>query len=181
MRKFRAGDRGPILDMALPELTDLIERRGRFDPPRFPAPVSPQGYHVLFRNDLMGLDPSHLSITISAGAFEHGANENGVTVWPNTDHFMWRDAERGIEILDAMIQCWDTEWACAYAFAPRSRSENGNTESSIRPWLAWTAKPLQPRPRPPFLRPYPYPFPLDDAGPPAEVRAWRGGKLDIWP
>src|SRR4051794_22262308 len=59
MRKFRLGDRGPILDMARAELADLIERRGRFDPPRYPAPVSPTGYSVLYRNDLMGLDPSY--------------------------------------------------------------------------------------------------------------------------
>jgi hypothetical protein len=181
MRRFRAGDRGPILEMKRSELTEMIERRGRFDPPRFPAPVGPQGYHILFRNDLMGLDPSHLSITISAGAAEPGANENGVRVWPNTDHSLWCDAERGIQILDAMIQCWDAEWACAYANVPRSRSGNDDTMSSVRPWLAWTAKPMEPRPNPPFRRPHPGPFPLDYAGPPGETRPWHGGELSIWP
>jgi hypothetical protein len=159
------------------ELAGLIERRGRFDPPRFPAPVSPQGYHTLYRNDLMGFDPSHLSITVSAGAYEYGANENHVWVWPNTDHPLWRDPECGIQVLDAMVQTWEPEWAITYG----SASEGEETKSRVRPWLAWTAKPLEPRPKPPYLRPYPYPFPLDDAGPAAEARPWRGGELRIWP
>jgi hypothetical protein len=160
--------------MASAELTELIERRGRFDPPRRPAPVSPTGYDVLYRNDLKGLDPSFLSISVRAGGYGSGA-ENRVRVWPERDHPLWREVERGVEVLDAMVECWDPEWACAYRFVP------GQELPRVRPWLAWMAKPLQPRPSPPYRRPYPYPFPLDYAGPPAEVRAWHGGELQIWP
>jgi hypothetical protein len=161
--------------MAVAELAEWIERRGRFDPPRYPAPVSSQGYHTLFRNDVPGLDPSHLSVTVSAGAYEYGANENDIWVWPEPNHPLWRDIERGVEVLDAMVQCWDAEWASAFQYMPVGETPG------VRPWLAWTAKPLQPRPNPPYGRPFPNPFPMDEAGPPAEVRRWQGGELSIWP
>jgi hypothetical protein len=181
MRKFRSGDRGPILDMTPAELAELIDRRGRFDPPRYPAPVSPTGYRVLYRNDLMGLDPSHFSVSIRAGEYGPGWVENRVEVWPQTDHPLWLDPERALQLLDAMVEIWEPEWASACASMLNPSSPGEEITSRVRPWLAWTAKPLQPRPNPPYGRPYPYPFPLDDAGPPTEVRPWHGGELSIWP
>ena len=171
-RKFREGDIGPILDMTSSELVDLIERRGRFDPPRFPADVSDQGYSILFRNDR--LDPSHLSIRVGAGAYERGANRNEVSVSPHRDHPLWRDPQFGIQILDALAEIWDAEWASAYAWL-------GRDEGGVRPWLAWTSEPLRVEPVPPYIQPYPYPFSRDDVPPPAEVRPWHGGELRIWP
>jgi hypothetical protein len=171
MRKFRPGDLGPILDMTSGELTDLIERRGRFDPPRFPAPVSPQGYDMMYRNDR--LDLSHLSVKVGAGGFGVGANRNEIWVWPDSDHAVWRNVERGTQVLDAMAECWDAEWASAYGFKA--------SNEGIRPWLAWTAEPLRLEPVPPYIQPYPYPFALDNVPLPAEVRPWHGGELRIWP
>jgi hypothetical protein len=179
-RKFRPADLGPILDMAGAELAELIERGGRVDPPAYPAPVSPEGFDLLYRNDLKGLDPSFVSLSVRAGQYGQGWTENRIGLRPEATHEVWRDTRQGIEILDAMIETWSPEWACAYALV-RSRSEENETGSRARPWLAWTAKPLQPRPNPPYGRPYPAPFPLDDAGPPAEVRPWHGGELRIWP
>jgi hypothetical protein len=181
MRKVRAGDPGPIVDMAAAELADMIDRRGRFDLPNFPAPVGPTGYDLLYRNDLMGHDPSFLSVSIQAGEYGPGWVENRVRVRPDTEHQVWRDPERGLQILDVMLQVWKPEWVCAYASKVVLSSEDDEIRSRVRPWLAWTLKPLQPRPNPPYARPYPAPFPLDDAGPPDEVRAWRGGELCIWP
>lgn len=181
MRRFRSGDLGPILDMPAEDLANLIERRGRFDPPRYPAPVSPTGYSVLYRNDLTGLDPSYLSVSIRAGQYGDGWVENRVEVWPQTDHPLWRDPEWAVQLLAAMVEVWEAEWASACASLLNPSSPGEEITSSVRPWLAWTARPLQPRPNPPYGRPYPYPFPLDEAGPPAEVRPWRGGELRIWP
>jgi hypothetical protein len=182
MRKFRAGDPGPILDMTPAELTDRIERRGRYDPPRYPAPVSSRGYELSYRNDALGLDPSHLAISIRAGDCGPGWVENRVRVSPHTDNLLWRNPERGIQILEAMVQAWNPEWACAFATISMPWSPDDEVNNArIRPWLAWTAKPLRPRPEPNYGRPYPYPFPLDKAGPAAEVRPWRGGELRIWP
>jgi hypothetical protein len=166
--------------MAAAELAELIERDGRFDPPGYPAPVSPEGFNLLYRNDLGGLDPSYVSLSVRAGQYGQGRVENRVELRPDTKHELWRDPERGVEILDAMVETWSPEWASAYALV-RSRSEQNEVGARARPWLAWTAKPLQPRPNPPYGRPYPAPFPLDDAGPPNEIRAWRGGELCIWP
>jgi hypothetical protein len=180
MRRFRPGDAGPVVEMTPAELTDRIERRGRFDPPRFPAAVSSEGYRMLYRNSR--LDSSRLSVKVAAGAYEPGANENTIGVWPDDDHALWRDPERGIQVLNAMVEAWEPEWAIASGYPgtpPLVRALEG--PSPVRPWLSWTAKPLEPRPNPPYRRPYPYPFPLDRAGPPAEVRAWQGGELRIWP
>jgi hypothetical protein len=81
-----------------------------------------------------------------------------------------------------MVETWAPEWACAYSQTTElPASGEGEGKSHTRAWLAWTEKPLQPRPVPPFNRPYPYPFPFEEMGPPTEVRAWRGGELRIWP
>jgi hypothetical protein len=180
MRKFGPGDLGPIIDMQPPELAGLIDRGGRFDPPKPPAPVSPTGFSVLYRNDLKGVDPSFLSLSVRAGRYGLGGMENRVELRPDTKHVVWQDLGRGIEVLDAMVEAWGPEWACAYALVEFD-SEDGELESRARPWLAWMVQPLQPRPNPPYVRPYPAPFPLDHAGAPAEVRPWRGGELRIWP
>jgi hypothetical protein len=180
MRRFRPGDLGPIVEMETVELADLIDRRGRFDPPRCPAPVGPTGYSLLYRSDHMVRDPSLLTVAIRAGGYGAGWVENRVDVRPETEHPIWRNLELGAKVLDAMVEIWDPEWACAYG-PPVERRPQDDEMSRARPWLAWTVKPLQPRPNPPYARPYPYPFPLDDAGPPAEVRPWRGGELRIWP
>ena len=180
MRKFRAGDLGPVVDMTTAELADLIDRRGRFDPPAFPAPVGPTGYNVLYRNDLMGEDPSFLALSVQAGEYGPHWVENRVRVNPDTEHQLWRDPERGLQLLDAMVQIWDPEWACAYSSTVVISPEHSEIRSRVRPWLAWTLRPLQARPNPPYARPYPAPFPLDEAGPPGEVKPWLGGELSIW-
>jgi len=182
MRTYRPGDLGPIVEMETTALADLIDRRGRLDLPRYPRPVGPMGYSVLYRSDHRQRHPSFLSVSVRVGQFGPGWRENGVEVSPDHDSHVWRDPERGIAILDAMVEVWDPEWACAYALHTElPPSGEGEGRSWVRPWLAWTAKPLQPRPVPPFNRPYPHPFPLDHAGPPAEVRPWHGGELQTWP
>jgi hypothetical protein len=180
MRKFRPDDPGPIVDMKPAELADLIDRHGRFDPPQPPAPVGETGYTLLYRNDLKGTDPASLWVSIRAGVFGASSMENRVGIRPSNQHPLWRDPERGIDVLEAMVEAWNPLWICAYALVDLP-SEDDEIKDRARPWLAWTAKPLKPRPNPPYARPYPAPFPLDDAGPPAEVRAWQGGELHIWP
>jgi hypothetical protein len=172
MRKFREGDLGAVIDMTPSELADLIERRGRFDPPKFPAAVSSQGYSMLYRNDR--LDFTHLSIGVGAGSCELGANRNRISISPDRDHPLWRNLDHGIQVIDAMAEGWGAQWASAYAW--RGRDEGG-----VRPWLAWTSEPLRLEPTPPYIQPYPYPFALDNVALPAEVRPWRGGELRIWP
>lgn len=179
MRAFKPGDLGSVLDMTNDELAGLIERKGRFDPPQYPAPVSPAGYDVLYRNDLKGTDPLFLWMSVRAGVDEPGG-DNRVGLRPEGSSDLWRTPERGIAVLDAMVEAWDPEWACAYALVDLP-SEDDELRDRARPWLAWTARPLKARPTPPFGRPFPAPFPLEDAGPPAEVRPWHGGRLQIWP
>jgi hypothetical protein len=178
MRRLRPSDPGAIVDMPIEDLADRIDRRGRFDPPRFPAPVGPTGYNVLYRGDELGA--SFLAVSIRAGQYGSGWVENRVRVRPEVEHPLWRDPEQGIRVMDAMVQIWSPEWACAFSHTASIGPDNVGI-STIRPWLAWTLQPLQPRPNPPYGRPYPAPFPLDDAGAPAEVRPWHGGELQIWP
>jgi hypothetical protein len=161
------------------ELAALIDRLGRFDPPRYPAPVGPTGYDLLYISDHMLRNPSFLTVAIRAGGYGADWVENRVQANPDSEHPVWRNPELGAKILDAMVEIWDPEWACAYGPPVERRPEDEMYRA--RPWLAWTAKPLRPRPNPPYGRPYPFPFPLDDAGLPAQVRPWHGGELCIWP
>ena len=177
MRSLRPGDPAPVLDMKLADLADQIDRGGRFDPPPAPAPVSSGGFSLLYRNDLKGLDPAFLSLSVRAGRYGPDA-ENRVGLQPDAKHEVWRDPERGIDVLDAMMEAWDPEWACAYALVD---SEDDEAGPRARPWLAWTHGSWRPRPNPPYRRAYPAPFPLDDAGPPSETQGWHGGELRIWP
>lgn len=180
MRKLAPGDLGPIVDLDPAELVRLIDSRGRFDPPNAPAPVGPGGFSLLYRNDLKGIDPSFVSLSVRAGRYGPGAVENRIDLRPEAKHGLWRDIGRGTEVLDAMVEVWKPEWVCAYALVD-FESDDGEVDSRARPWLAWTAGALRPRPNPPYIRPYPAPFPLDHAGPPTEVRPWHGGELRIWP
>lgn len=180
MRKFRPGDRGPIVDMETSDLADLIDRRGRFDPPKYPAPLGPTGYDTLYRSDHLARNPSFLSVWIRVGQYGPGWVENRVEVRPDNEHRIWRDHRLGTQVLDALVEIWDPEWACAYGPPIEPRPEDDEV-SRARPWLAWARKPLGPRPCPPYGRPFPFPFPLDHAGPPAEVRAWHGAELQFWP
>jgi len=182
MRRFRPGDLGLVVDMTSVELGDLIDRRGRFDLPTFPKPVGPTGYHVHYRSDHMARDPSFLTVGVQAGQYGPGWRENRVRVRPDPESPIWRNPELGIEIMGTMVEAWNPDWACAYAVMTEPLPpEGGVSRWHVRPWIAWIAEPLQPRPVPPFNRPYPHPFPLDDAGSPAEKRAWHGGELQIWP
>jgi hypothetical protein len=181
LRTFRPGDLGPIVEMDTAELANQIDARGRCDPPRYPEPVGPTGYRVLYRSDHVRRAPSFLTISVRAGEYGPGRRENRVEVRPDEEGAVWQDPERGIQVLDAMVDVWEPEWASAYALAALPPSEDGEVGSRVRPWLAWTGKPLRPRPIPPFSRPFPAPFPLDGAGPAAETRPWRGGELQIWP
>ena len=180
MRKFRPGDLGPVVDMTLEELGDRIDRRGRFDPPRFPAPVSAKGYNVLYRNDLMGMDPSFLALGVRVGQYGPTWVDNRVDIHIDNENPIWRDPEEGIRVLDAMVSTWRPEWACA-SCSIKVRETGNNIPSERRPWLVWTEQ-LRPAGQNSPDRPaYPHPFPFDEAGPPAEVRSWRGGELSIWP
>lgn len=165
---------GPITSMALNELAEEIDHYDRFDPPPRPAPVGPAGYSSTFGDEAVTYDPSKFAFTLNAGVYGGGRPENCIEAWPHPTHPLWRDIERGVQFLEATVECWDAKWGCAF-----QSIFDGGRNMRIRPWLAWTAEPLQSRLEP--FRPYPYPFPLDDADPPAEVRPWRGGQLSIWP
>ena len=132
MRKFRPGDLCPVVDMDRVELADLIDCDGRFDPPKPPAPVSPKGFSVTYRNDLKGLDPSFLSLSVRAGQYGGGWAENRVGLRPDAKHELWRDVGRGVEVLEAMVGAWDPEWASAYALVQFS-SENNEMNSRALP------------------------------------------------
>src|SRR6185312_15256152 len=132
MRKFRPGDLAEVVNMEPADLADLIDSRGRFDPPKPPAAVSQTGFNLLYRNDLKGLDPSFLSLSVRAGQYGPGRVENRVGLRPDTKHELWKDLDRGIEVLEALVETWDPDWASAYALIDTDDDEIGS-----RPWLAW--------------------------------------------
>src|SRR6478736_5115887 len=72
-RAFRPGDPGPVLEMTADQLAELIDRRARFDPPRRPAPVGPDGYSVVFGPNRRWSDPLRISLTVRAGQYREGS------------------------------------------------------------------------------------------------------------
>src|SRR5213083_2780074 len=72
-RAFRPEDPGPVLELATGQLAELIDRRARFDPPRRPAPVGPDGYSVVFGPNRRWSDPLRISLTVRAGQYREGS------------------------------------------------------------------------------------------------------------
>ena len=173
-RRLRPSDPGPVLEMSTEELGRLIDRRGRFDLPALPAPVGEEGYSF----SLVGYgDPSaprtH-GVAVRAGAYRASADNEVRLTFGNTCP-IWRDAEQALRVLHGLVDTFDASWATAFAFI--AEPDGGGRD---RPWLAWTAAPLTPRPAPPFLRTYPYPFPFSGEAPPSVVRPDHGGELKLW-
>jgi hypothetical protein len=179
-RKFRVGDLGPIVTLQRTDLVASIDKE-RFDPPAAPRPVGPGGFSLLYRNDVMSNDPSFVVLLVRAGRYGAEYSTNRVQLRPETKHELWRDIDRGAEIMDTLVETWEPQWACAYALAHSQLAADEESGSKARPWLAWTERPVQPKRASPYDEPYPPPFPLDHAGRPAEVRSLRGGELCIWP
>jgi hypothetical protein len=177
-RRLRRDDPGPVLNLSLTELAGLIDRRCRLNPPPPPAPVDPEGFLVTLAghpDQWSGLVPG---LNIWAGA-SRPPSENHVKLAADLESPLWRDEALGLFVLHALIDVWDAEWAAAYASIGWI-DEEGWALGRDRPWLAWTAKPLQPRPVPPYSRAYPYPLPFEEAGPASEVRQAYGGELQVW-
>jgi hypothetical protein len=154
-------DPGPLLDMTSEALADLIDRRARFDPPRYPEPVDATGYRLLTTVLRNGYDPLEVHVQISASYGESRLGENEVSLVPNSAGPIWKDAGRVRQLLLALIASMSPTWACASAFLRQ--------EGRYTPWMTWTA----PDADVPALYAKP-------AEPPAEVQTHLGGELRVW-
>jgi hypothetical protein len=166
MRRPRPSDPGPVLDMTAEELASLIDRRMRFDPPPFPAPVDQDGYSIVLGPDRSGRDPRRLGVLISGGQYRSGAWDK-FELRPHRDSPIWREQDLALSVLDILIDVLDCHCAAAWAFVPEG--EGGRR----RPWLAWVSQHAE--------HPLPFPFPFADAPPAPRQALYREGRLHTWP
>jgi hypothetical protein len=166
MRRLRPSDPGPVLDMDSEELGALIDRRARFDPPRFPAPVGPDGYSMSLGPDRAWTDPLRLSLHVRAGQYREGAWDE-MECEPHPASPLWQSVDKGLQIIDILVEVWGAETVSASAFIP-----NHGEKGRRRPWLTWIKA---------GVNTLPYPFPFPDAPPPGERRSHRDGELQVWP
>jgi hypothetical protein len=164
----RGRDPNPVLEHTVEALGDLIDRRARYDPPRFPAPVCETGYQLIFAAR-RPMDPLYLEGSVHAG------NQSPPLSWnpPNKadleyhlDHRIWSDERLALQVLSALIDTLQPDWACATAGVSATETDE---RPHKRPWLAWRAAG---REIPEFY--------VGRGGPPREVRAHRRGELSIW-
>jgi hypothetical protein len=168
MRAIRPGvDPGPLLDIPDEDLAKLIDRKARFDPPQLPAPVGPEGYRMVLSANRAPPDPRSIGMSVSAGVYEEGVNENRVEVTYHLANPVWQDPSAGARVVEIIAETFSPEWVCVSAFI-QSREERG--KGHRRPWIAWSAPASE---VPPYW--------TEHGGPPSEVRPAFGGELRIWP
>jgi len=166
-RNIRPGiDPGPLLDMRVEELGEVIDRRARFDPPRPPAPVEDTGYRIMAVADLMWSDRARLGLTLHAGAWYERYDWNNADLEYHEEHAVWRDPTLRLAVVTALVETLAPRWAGA-----QRRAEDAPPGRYVfRPWLVWT-EPGAEAPR----------AWLESAGEPAEIRSALGGTLRLWP
>lgn len=171
-RRPRPTDPGPVASMNVEDLGRLIERRGRFDPPRAPAPVSPEGYSFVL-SAYATVPPrtrEEYGVFVRAGA-SNPRFLNHVVIDPELDNPIWADADAALRLLDVMVEAFDATWAAVYGHIPT------DVGADSRPWMTWTTESPPPA-ADAFKR---WQAALDAFGPASEVRPHRGGQLSFWP
>lgn len=165
-RAPRPTDPGPVQAMSGEDLGRLIDRRGRFDPPRLPAPVGPDGYAFSLGSSrgLEGFIRSH----VFAGA-TRPESHNSADLELEVGCSLWRDPARGVAVLQALVAAWKPHWAWALAtiIGPE---EDASAQMEVRPWLLWRRAGAPP--------------PLNEAdfvAEPAVIQPLGEGELRIWP
>ena len=164
-RAIRPSDPGPVLDLSDESLADLIDRRARFDPPRFPAPVDPWGYMLALGGSPGRSEMLDYGALVEAGRRREAPFYNVVNVHFDQDHPIWRDPERASTLLGGLVNVWEAEWGYA-----AGRPEGGSGDTYGHPLLTWAASKGASAPRA-FI----------DIGPPSDVRDYLGGELRVWP
>ena len=153
-----------VLQLSTDDLGMLIDRRARFDPPRWPAPVGPDGYQIVFGANRIGIDPMKFEMSVHAGSTEAETYiGNGLLLSPHDDGPIWRDEARGRAVVEAIIDCFEPDWVNAGA---TGGAPLGNT--GPRAWLNWAAPGCVP---PEHFRP---------PSPGVVVDTLSGGALQYW-
>lgn len=168
-RRLRPSDPGPLTALSDEELARLIDRRARADPPAFPAPVGPGGYHFALGTGRKRGDGVACGGSVWVENLRYQSEES-VRITIGVDSAVWRSAETTRRILFLLVGAWAADWATATAHISLGLQKNGVLVAEMRPWMAWVGP----------GRHLPDSW-VEDAGPPNEVRAERSGRLSTWP
>lgn len=171
-RAIRPGrDPGPVLAMTSEGLGEVIDRRARWDPPRWPAPVSSGGYSLIMAANRTGLDPLDIGLSVQAGRWGDWPNQVSLEFHPDAP--LLANVELGLQVLTALIEAMTPDRAYAYGYLPH----NDDSRAQRIPWLYWERS-GELEPLLPWQDNYDW---VERGGPPVQVRAERGGELKIWP
>lgn len=178
VRAPRVTDPGPVRSMTVEDLGRLMERRGRFDPPRLPAPVGPEGYDIAFGGhaSFPPTRAAELAVYIRIGR-SRPRSLNHAYVEPRLDSAIWSDPETSLRLLDSMIEVFEASWATAFGRIPSDPIPGAPGSICERPWMIWSTEP----PPPASWELQNWQRALSGFGPATEVRPHRGGRLSVWP
>jgi hypothetical protein len=151
-----------VLQYALEELAALIDRRGRYDPPRWPAPVGETGYHLILTVNRTGLDPFDVGVTVHAGDVRPQPC-NALSIDLHRASPLVGDLRRGVALVCAMVEAFEPMWV--YAKLPGASADGPFV---VRPWLTWAAIGGV---LPDYVKPLVEPV---------EAREMCGGRLQSW-
>lgn len=171
-RDIRSDDPGRVDQISREELARLIDRRARFDPPQLPAPVGPEGYAIRLSGPPTTDPARHLHVSVYAGRTECAFQGNVCVVDLDVLAPIWRDADQGAALIEAMVDAWTPDWACGWASFPTTDElvAAGAIQRSARPWIVWKRD-----------AGVPDPYEFVDLGPPAVTREVASGQLCVWP
>lgn len=169
-RATRPTDPERVDELPVDDLARLIDRRARFDPPPYPAPVGPEGYKLRLGGPPSEIPSHQLYISMYAGIRSDGWPGNGGVLNLLEDGPIWQTAERGMALIRALVGAWEPDGAGAYGRRRRREGDPDNFAPPVRPWVTWNRQGVD----------YEF-YKFTDVGPPALTLDELGGRLRVWP
>lgn len=167
-RRIRPSD-PTVMDLSVADLGRLIDRKGRFDPPPLPAPVSREGYDLLLSSTQPDRDLDRIRFTFHVAQLDPGS-ENYVRLNLHGRNPIWADEARCRQLLRALVDVWAPERA---AIRTAGIFDHDAPHAWLRRyWMYWSK---------PGLESASFPYCPPPAQPGERTESWLGGQLEMWP
>jgi hypothetical protein len=158
-----------VTDLSIADLARLIDRKGRFDPPPLPAPVSAEGYSLLVSSTRPDDEVDRIRFTCHVAQLAPGS-DNYVRLNLHGRNPIWGDEARCREMLRGLIEAWAPERA---AIRTAGIFDHDAPHAWLRRyWMYWSKAEAESASFPECPPP---------VQPGETVEPWLGGQLEIWP